>query len=79
MAYGEGGPPLTPVVVPEPTVKETLKEPPRYAKAIMAAALAGTGTAAASAVDGFTQPEVWVIVATTVAAFVGVFGVRNRD
>lgn len=60
------------------SVKEVLKEPPRYAKAIMAALLAGSGSAAVASVGGFDESEVWAIVATTVAAFVGVFGVRNR-
>jgi hypothetical protein len=68
-----------PVVVAEqPTTLETLKEPPRYAKAIMAAALAGVGGAAVASFDGFTTPEVWSVVASTVAAFVGVYGVQNK-
>jgi hypothetical protein len=65
-------------VLPDESLGATLSDPPRYAKAIMAAALAGVGTAAVAAVDGFTSPEGWGIIATTVTAFVGVYGVRNK-
>ena len=59
------------------TLPETLSQPSKYRKAIMAAALAGATGASFAANDGFTGPEVWGIVAAVVAAFVGVFGVAN--
>ena len=59
-------------------VTETLSEPAKYRKAIMAFVLAGVGSAATASIDGFTQPEIWACVATAVAAFVGVFGVYNK-
>ena len=64
--------------VNQPTTLDTLKEPPRYAKALMGAVLAGTGAAAVASADGFTTGELWGIAATIVAAFCGVYGVRNR-
>lgn len=70
--------PVTPTPVSEPSTVDTLKDPPRYAKALMGAALAGTGAAAVASADGFTQGELWGILATVVGAFVGVYGIRNR-
>lgn len=66
------------VVPPPATTTEILSDPPKYAKAIMAAAVAGVGAAATAAVGGFDGPEIWGIIATTVVAFVGVFGVSNK-
>ena len=65
-------------IPPPATTAEILSDPPKYAKAIMAAAVAGVGAAATASVDGFTSPEIWGIIATTVVAFVGVFGVSNK-
>ncbi len=49
----------------------------RAAKAVAAGAVTFAGGMATASVDGVTQPELWGVIATTVASAAAVYQVRN--
>lgn len=49
------------------------------AKSLVAGAIAFAGGAAIASAGGWTQPEIWTVVGTTVAAVGAVFGIGNGD
>ena len=60
--------------------ESTIHHPAVYAKAIVAAVVAFTGTAATAAADGaITYGEWWGIAAATAVALATVYGIPNRD